>query len=593
SLPSPWGWSCVEGKCVREEQDGIKNLMGLNKCKLTCGEFGPLWPKPTVLTTISKETLVFLLPQLVLHKLTTPADESDDLTRKAFDIFLNNVAAKFPGGEGKPDQGRAHAPEVLNQRVEVEVTVSSAAARLTLETSEKYTLGITTTESVTHVTILAVNFFGARHALETLSQLIEYEEYADALQIVNTAAVVDSPAFSYRGILLDTSRNFFSVKSIERTLDAMAANKLNTFHWHITDSHSFPLYLESLPQMVYYGAYTPRQIYYPKDIRNLVEYGRVRGIRVLPEFDAPAHVGNGWQWGEKEGMGKLAVCVNQEPWQSFCVEPPCGQLNIVNDRVYDVLGQIYKEMADLFGPLDMFHYGGDEVNLNCWNTTEEIVTYMDKVGKGQRTEEDFYDLWSQFQSRAYGLMTIANKGKHIPGILWTSHLTEKGHTAKYLDKNQYIIQIWSTGTDPLIKELLEGGFSVIFSNYDAWYLDCGYGAWVGEGNNWCSPYKGWQTVYDNSPTAMAKNLTGKAHDASILGGEAALWSEQVDETSLDSKLWPRGQALAERLWTNPEHNWESAELRMVHQRQRLVQRGIEADRLQPQWCHQNEGLCYL
>ena len=66
----------------------------------------------------------------------------------------------------------------------------------------------------------------------------------------------------------------------------------------------------------------------------LVEYARVRGVKVLPEFDAPAHVGNGWQYAEDKHpeWGRLAVCVNKEPWQEFCVEPPCGQVFICGLR---------------------------------------------------------------------------------------------------------------------------------------------------------------------------------------------------------------------------------------------------------------------
>jgi len=202
--------------------------------------------------------------------------------------------------------------------------------------------------------------------------------------------------------------------------------------------------------------------------------------------------------------------------------------------------------------------------------------------------------WANFQEKTRVLVTKANDGKEVPGIIWTSHLTEAGHVDKYLDPKKYIIQIWTKGDDPLIAELLNKGYRVIFSNYDAWYLDCGFGAWVGEGNNWCSPYKGWQTVYDNSPTNISITLTANNNWGNqILGGEAALWSEQADEQTLDKRLWPRGAALAERLWTNPRTNWEPAEFRLIHQRQRLVNRGIAADRIQPQWCHQNEGLCYL
>lgn len=132
-----------------------------------------------------------------------------------------------------------------------------------------------------------------------------------SLQIVSSAAVVDEPAYPYRGILLDTARNFFTVESIKRTLDAMSANKLNTLHWHLSDSQSFPVQLRSLPKVAYYGAFSARQVYSRKDILEIVQYARVRGVRVLPEVDAPAHVGNGLQWGEMEGLGELLACFNK------------------------------------------------------------------------------------------------------------------------------------------------------------------------------------------------------------------------------------------------------------------------------------------
>ncbi len=108
-----------------------------------------------------------------------------------------------------------------------------------------------------------------------------------------------------------------------------------------------------------------------------------------------------------------------------------------------------------------------------------------------------------------------------------------------------------------------GVYIHVDSNYDAWYLDCGYGGWVGAGNNWCSPYKGWQTVYDNSPRALYRAQGGGGgKEELILGGEAALWSEQVDSAAIVHKLWPRAAALAERLWTDPaDSGWKQAEIR--------------------------------
>nr|XP_045625960.1 chitooligosaccharidolytic beta-N-acetylglucosaminidase-like [Procambarus clarkii]XP_045625961.1 chitooligosaccharidolytic beta-N-acetylglucosaminidase-like [Procambarus clarkii] len=590
SMPSPWGYQCESGKCLKLENTGVTRLVTLNQCKLTCGPFGALWPQPQ--TASIGTQVVHFLPKNVF--ITNRASEQIwPLLNEAFDIFKDNLEKYHPDYDGGPATWEEPwEPSSAAHTLRVVFKVSGFLTYLSLDTDESYELLMVTVGSTTTATINAQTFFGARHGLETLSQLVDYHENRKTLMIVSSASVYDAPAFKYRGLLVDTARNFLSVEAIERTLDAMAANKLNTFHWHITDSHSFPLYLERLPNMVYYGAYSSREVYHPEEVKHLVDYGRVRGIRVLPEFDAPAHVGNGWQWAEKQGLGKLAVCVNREPWQSYCVEPPCGQLNLANPNMYLVLAQIYEEMAKLFTPLDLFHYGGDEVNLNCWNTTDEITAWMVANDFGLDADA-YYKQWSVFQEKSRELLTTANNGVEVPGILWTSHLTEKGRVDQYLNKDKYIIQIWTNGSDPLIAELLQKNYRVIFSNYDAWYLDCGAGAWVGEGSNWCSPYKEWQKVYDNSPHDIARDLTGSTHKDLVLGGEAALWTEQVDDASLDTKLWPRGAALAERLWTNPPTTWRQAEARFIHHRHRLLRRGVQPERIQPKWCHQNDGFCYL
>ena len=121
------------------------------------------------------------------------------------------------------------------------------------------------------------------------------------------------------------------MKALKKIVDGLSYNKLNIFHWHITDTHSFPLKLKSVPELAQYGAYSPEKTYSASDVKELVEYARVRGVKVVPEFDAPAHVGNGWQFAERNhpDWGKLAVCVNKEEWQDFCVEPPCGQVSVI------------------------------------------------------------------------------------------------------------------------------------------------------------------------------------------------------------------------------------------------------------------------
>lgn len=255
--------------------------------------------------------------------------------------------------------------------------------------------------------------------------------------------------------------------------------KLNTFHWHITDSHSFPLEVSKRPELHKLGAYSQRQVYSRRDVAEVVEYGRVRGVRVMPEFDAPAHVGEGWQ------HKNMTACFNAQPWKDFCVEPPCGQLDPTVDDMYNVMEDIYETMFDQFDP-DVFHMGGDEVSTSCWNSSRTIQEWMKKQGWGLQTA-DFMRLWGHFQTNALSRVDKVANGTHTPIILWTSGLTEEPFIDEYLNPERYIIQIWTTGVDPKVKKILERGYKVIVSNYDALYLDCGGAGWVTDGNNWCSP----------------------------------------------------------------------------------------------------------
>lgn len=111
-----------------------------------------------------------------------------------------------------------------------------------------------------NATISAANFFGARNGLESLSQLIIFDDLRNEVQMARDVYVVDSPVYPHRGILLDTSRNYVPIDVIKRTIEGMAISKLNTFHWHITDSHSFPFVSKSQPELSRLGAYSPSQV---------------------------------------------------------------------------------------------------------------------------------------------------------------------------------------------------------------------------------------------------------------------------------------------------------------------------------------------
>ncbi|XP_069701627.1 chitooligosaccharidolytic beta-N-acetylglucosaminidase isoform X2 [Periplaneta americana] len=584
---SVWTWKCQEGRCQKQLLEEGHSPQGLEACKLTCDTYSILWPRPTgkvelgrVLVPLDYNTISIVGTSDDGRQLS---EEVEELVNGAADIFRNQLTGLFRKLGQEPYGGKP---------LDVQITIHNSDARsLKMGSDESYELYVSEAEEG-HIRadIVSVEFFGARHALETLGQLIGYDDVTGDLLIMRDVNITDSPAFPYRSLGLDTARNYYSVASIKRTIDGMSASKLNNFHWHITDSHSFPFQSQTYPQLTQYGAYTNQQIYTTQDIESVVEYARARGIRVIPEFDAPAHVGEGWQWAGPN----VTVCVNAQPWIEYCVEPPCGQLNPTNDTVYEILGGIYKDMFAVFDS-DIFHMGGDEVNFDCWRSVPEIVNWMKNNSLGV-TDNDFLQLWDMFQKKAYAKAKEASGGEDIPVVLWTSHLTAEGAVDKYLDNKTYIIQIWTTGRDKVIAELVNKGFRVIFSNYDALYFDCGFGAWIGEGNNWCSPYIGWQKVYKNNPYDILTSLgvdvsLGTAARELVLGAEAALWSEQADESSLDGRFWPRAAAMAERLWTNPDEGWQQAEYRLLAHRERLVQRGLQSEALEPQWCYQNEGYC--
>ncbi|CAG9857968.1 unnamed protein product [Phyllotreta striolata] len=574
SISSPakpvWKWQCEKNSCQKRritDQDNDLAILSLPACRYFCSTSAGIWPIPTGEVSVGDRLIKvnYYSIDVVSNTSDTPINA---LVQEAIKEFKNDIKSSITSGIN---------PGGLSVVVSLGIS-DTTTNRLTLDTPEGYSLKISDPGSSSiKVDIQAGTFFGARNGLQTLTQLIIYDNIRNEVQMPNSASITDKPAFAHRGIVLDTSRNFITTSALKRTIKAMGASKLNTFHWHLTDTHSFPYESASLPELHRIGAYDPSKVYTRQDVKDLVEYARVRGVKVVPEFDAPAHVGEGWQ-----DTGYL-VCLNAQPWQIYCVEPPCGQFDPTKEGLYDAIEDLYGDMLEQFEP-DVFHMGGDEVTFKCWENTTSIVEWMRAKGWGT-TDRDFVKLWNHFQSNALERL-YKKAGREIPAIMWTSHLTTPEYLVESLPKDKYYIQVWSESDDDQIKQLLDNGYKIILSNSDALYMDCGFGSWVATGNNWCSPYIGWQKVYENNPSKIAGD---KVHQ--VLGAEAALWTEQADSSSVDGRLWPRAAAMAEVLWSNASTGWEAAEHRFLAHRERLVLMGIDADAIEPEWCRQNEENC--
>lgn len=550
-IRSLWGWRCEDKRCQKFKLTAENNQTanGLTTCRMVCNEndVGTLWPYPSGSVYVSRDLIRIDLNSI---KFKTESFKGEPEYWEMAETRFMEMQQKKTSSKRQPSSSEnqltieviAESDDMSESKVcyrEESNCIIHPDKDFTFSTDESYRLTIAKISGSNSIRALitAINFYGARHGLETLSQLIVYDDIRNEVLIVGSAMIEDEPEFKHRGISLDTSRNFISVDALKRTINGMAMVKLNVFHWHLTDSQSFPLLLKSHPDLAEWGSYSLDKVYEPSDVREIVKYAKARGVQVVPEIDIPGHVGEGWF------MKNLTSCYSSLPEQACKGAHPCGQLDPSKHEVYDVLEDIYRELAEYIPSPQLYHMGGDEVFMECWNSSQSLQDWMINRGWGLSTD-DFMKLWGYFQDSVVERLDKVY-GREIPVVLWTSTLTVEPFLSRYLNKDRYIIQVWTLANSPEIKSLLEAGYRLIMTNYDALYLDCGFGSWVRDGNNWCSPYIGWQKVYDNRMETIAGEFISQIH-----GAEAALWVEQVDQYSLDARIWPRASALAERLWSS-------------------------------------------
>lgn len=535
-------------------------LQSLMTCNMLCVSM-TLWPQPTGHVSLST-TAVPVRPELFhLKILSFPSIPVRQHIKDAFEIFQDVLR--------KMEQDIRIFEEWWTVVLRVAVSESGQGdPRLRLDTDESYRFSIRPKNGTTRsllVDIFANSFNGVRYAFETISQLVWFDQYAGSLFMIEAASVDDAPRFKYRGLMLDTARNYFPVSDLLHTIDGMASCKLNTFHWHATDSQSFPLELDSLPQLARYGAYGPGAIYTNEDIRIVSQYARLRGIRVLLEIDLPAHVGKAWEWEDPKIVDNMTCCLNNEKWIEYCNEPPCGQVNPRNIEVYNIIEKLYAEIIQLTGVDDIFHMGNDDVSLRCWAETFNTTDPM--------------DLWLVFATNALQRLETANEKLPNLTIFWGSQMRNRINA----DLRRYFHNLGLQVRDLASIQKYVNGLRTIISHQDAWDLNNGNSEWYEETEY--KNYNSWQRVYEHRPWAR------KAIKL-LEGGEATVWSSTLSKDGLDTRIWPRAAALAERLWSDrAEGATRPVFARLDLHNLRLKTRGIQTTPLWSHWCTQNPYTC--
>ncbi len=387
----------------------------------------------------------------------------------------------------------------INSKEKASLLISfHKVAKVALGMDESYALTVTPTQ----ISITANTDIGAIRGLQTLRQLIEFNTNNYYFPAVT---VNDAPRFAWRGLLIDVARHFQPINVIKRNLDAMAYVKMNVFHWHLTEDQGFRVEVKSRPKLHQLGS--DGQYYTQEQLREIVAYADNLGIRVVPEFDIPGHA-TSWLVAYPEIASKKT---------DYKIERFAGifdpTLDPTNPLTYQIIDDVFSEMAAIF-PDAYFHIGGDENKGKHWDSNPKIQAFMKE--NGLKTN---HDLQTYFNIKVQKILTK----NHKIMMGWDEIFQPN------LPKN-VVIHSWR-GKKSMLEAAKKGYKTVLSKGY---YIDLLLSV---------------NQHYKNDPLAKNHGLT-KKQEKNILGGEATMWGELVTPQTIDSRIWPRTAAIAERLWSS-------------------------------------------
>ena len=379
---------------------------------------------------------------------------------------------------------------------------------------------------------------GALRGMQTIVQLLSNDESGFYIPLVN---IEDAPKYEWRGLMIDVCRHFIPIDVLKRNLDAMAAVKMNVLHLHLSDDQGFRVESKVFPMLQSKGS--NGDYYTQVQIRDLISYAGNLGIMIVPEFDMPGH-SISWFAGYPELATKPGPYKPGSPYKIDRSEPlspmklmqtiqatPFPTFNPTKESVYKFLDEFIGEMSSLF-PAPYFHIGADENNGVAWKQDSAIVAFMRK-----NNIADTHDLQVYFVNRVQKLVT-----KHGKKMIGWDELFSKNLSKEVL------VQVWSPMSPPvLVQQIVSQGNPVILSK--GFYLD------------------------QFMPAYIHYNLELPSQE--ILGGEAAQWTEIADAENIETRIWPRAAAIAEKFWS-PESSTDQFDLyrRLFITSDRLSESGL-------------------
>ncbi len=456
----------------------------------------------------------------------------EGLEREA--AFLQQYIEELTGLKLQTAQKREKKQQYIELNISPKITAE-----------EGYVLNVT----AKGITIQGGTAAGIFYGIQTLRKSLNKEDGKTGNQLVmKPVTITDQPRFSYRGMMLDCSRHFFSIDFVKKFIDLLALHNMNRFHWHLTDDQGWRLEIKKYPELTTIGSKRTGTImgtnsdlddciphggfYTQEEAREIVRYAQERHIIVVPEIDMPGHMmaalacypelgctGGPYQVGHYWGVYTDVLCVG-------------------NPKVYEFVEGVLTEVMDIF-PSEIIHIGGDETPTVKW----------EKCPKCQAVDLKGSTLQGYFTKKVFDFLT----SHHRRALGWD----------ELLDNNapqDAMIMSWR-GSEPGAKAA-EIGHDVIMTPTTHVYFDYLQAKDMRFEPSRCGGFIPVEKVYELEPAPDSLSAAAKQH---ILGTQANLWSEYLlTEGLVEYQAVPRMSALAEVQWTQPEKkNFEAFKQRLT------------------------------
>lgn len=433
--------------------------------------------------------------------------------------------------------------------------------------AEGYTLNVTPKG----VTVTGADAAGVFYGIQSFLQLLPSEIYSShPVKGVEWTApcvsITDAPERPWRGMMLDVARYFHDKDYVKHFIDMMAMYKLNKLQFHLIDDSGWRLESKKYPRLTEVGAYAGPEhnklggYYTQEDIKEIIEYGRLRNVEIIPEIEFPAHILSAivaYPWLSCTGLQ------HELPRQHFISR---DLLCVGKESSMKFLRDILDETVELF-PSKYINIGGDEAVYTRWEECPDCQALMKKEGLTKASE-----LQGWLTNEVAKMM--AEKNRTVIG--WEEIIT-RGKV-----ETPVVALIWHNVSDTTMA--VPDGHKTILTPATHMYLDFPESSTPGEikSATWMPPI--------SLEKCYSMPVNDYSDSSTVIGVQGCLWSDQFihgtvlqelpqlnenrSENYIDYLTFPRLMAVSEVAWgKESRRNFEAFKKRLTEHYAKMDAKG--------------------